>query len=111
MLIGGFIIGANLSADIVVRGIGPSLVSANVPNVLADPMLVLYNHNGDMIASNDNWQQDGAQAAEVQQAGLAPANALESAIAITLAPGAYTAVLSGANGTTGNGLAQVNHIH
>ena len=111
VLIGGFIIGANLSADIVVRGIGPSLVSANVPNVLADPMLVLYNHNGDMIASNDNWQQDGAQAAEVQQAGLAPANALESAIAITLAPGAYTAVLSGANGTTGNGLAQVNHIH
>ena len=74
-------------------------------------MLTLHDRNGNLVASNDNWQQDSAQAAEIQQAGLAPANALESAIAVTLVPGAYTAILSGANGTTGNGLVEVYHIH
>ena len=111
VLIGGFIVGANSSADMVVRGIGPSLASMNVPDPLSDPMLTLHDRNGNLVASNDNWQQDSAQAAEIQQAGLAPANALESAIAVTLAPGAYTAILSGANGTTGNGLVEVYHIH
>jgi hypothetical protein len=111
VLIGGFIVGANLSADIIVRGIGPSLASASVPDPLLDPMLTLHDSNGDLIASNDNWQQDSAQAAEIQQAGLAPGNALESAIAITLAPGAYTAILSGANSTIGNGLVQIYKIH
>jgi hypothetical protein len=111
VLIGGFIVGANLSADIVVRGIGPSLASSNVPDPLLDPMLTLHDSNGDLIASNDNWQQDSAQAAEIQHAGLAPGNALESAIAITLAPGAYTAILSGANATIGNGLVQIYKIH
>ena len=33
--------------------------------------------------------------------GAPPPNTLESAILVTLAPGAYTAIVGGANGTTG----------
>ena len=59
-----------------------------------------------MIA-NDDWQEDPAQAAELTAAGLAPANQLESGIAATLPPGAYTALLAGLNNGTGNGVVEV----
>jgi hypothetical protein len=39
--------------------------------------------------------------------GLAPADAQESAIMVTLPPGAYTAILGGAGGVTGVGLVAV----
>ena len=39
--------------------------------------------------------------------GLAPPNNLESAIAATLPPGLYTALLAGLNNGTGNGLVEV----
>ena len=54
---------------------------------------------------NDNWRD--SQAAEIMATGIPPQNDLESAIVATLAPGHYTAVLAGKNGTTGNGLAEV----
>ena len=55
--------------------------------------------------TNDNWKD--SQAAEIMATGIPPQNDLESAIVATLAPGHYTAVLAGKNGTTGNGLAEV----
>jgi len=54
-----------------------------------------------------NWQDNAAQAAELTAAGLAPTNNLESGIAATLPPGAYTALLKGANNGTGVGLVEV----
>ena len=50
---------------------------------------------------------DAVQAAEITAAGLAPSNAKESAIAATLAPGLYTAILAGTNNGTGVGLVEV----
>ncbi|MBV9009010.1 MAG: S8 family serine peptidase [Verrucomicrobia bacterium] len=107
VVIAGFHLTGNNAANIVVRGIGPSLAAFGVPNVLADPVLTLHNAQGTTIAANDNWQQDSLQATQIQQVGLAPANGLESAITLALAPGSYTAVLSGGNNTTGNALVQV----
>ena len=48
------------------------------------------------------------QKADITATGLAPTNALESAILITLpvGEGAYTAIVRGANGTTGVGLVE-----
>ena len=40
-------------------------------------------------------------------AGLAPGNAKEAAVLATLAPGSYTALVSGVNGATGIGLVEV----
>ncbi len=59
------------------------------------------------MISNDNWEDNPAQAAEIIAAGLAPGNNLESAIAATLPPGAYTALLAGLNNGTGLGLVEV----
>ncbi len=106
IVIGGFFLGGNNGADrIVLRGIGPSLVVG--PDALADPTLELRDGNGALLVSNNDWQDDPAQAAELIAAGLAPTNPLESGIAATLPPGPYTALLAGRNNTTGIGLVEV----
>jgi hypothetical protein len=95
VVIAGFTLGGN-SGDvrIVVRGVGP----AGVPNPLADPRLELRDANGALIGSNNDWQDDPAQASALTTAGLAPPNILDAAIVATLPPGAYTALLAGGTG-------------
>jgi hypothetical protein len=111
IVIAGFILGGSppQAGDdrIVVRGIGPSLAAAGVANALADPKLELRDSDGALLASNNDWQDDSTQAAELIAAGLAPANNLESGLAVTLPPGLYTALLSGANNSAGIGLVEV----
>jgi hypothetical protein len=108
IVIAGFILGNNSGTTrIVLRGIGGSLTVFGVPNALANPTLELRNSSGALLASNDDWQSDPAQAAELTAAGLAPTNAQESGIAITLGPGQYTALLAGQGNTTGVGVIEV----
>src|SRR6202158_6116125 len=96
IVIAGFILGHNSGMDrIIVRGIGPSLTAFGVPNALADPTLELRDQSGTLIRANDNWMDDPAQKALIMAAGLGPTNPLESAIAQTLGPGQYTALLAG----------------
>ena len=96
--IGGFILGgADNGPDVIIRAIGPSLSNLGVSNALSDPTLELRDGNGMLIAFDDNWQDDPAQAAQIAAAGFAPQNALEPAIAITLSPGPYTAIVAGKN--------------
>jgi arylsulfate sulfotransferase len=110
VLISGFIVGDVDSATVVVRAIGPSLASYGVSGVLSDPTLTIYDSTGSVIASNDNWQDD-INAILVQKNGLAPPNASESALVLHLPAGAYTAIVRGANGGTGIGLAEVYTLH
>ena len=109
VVIAGFILGdgGGGANAIILRGLGPSLTQFGVPNALADPKLELRNSQGALIASDDNWMDDPNQAAIISEAGLAPTNNLESAIAATLMPGPYTALLSGVNNGTGIGLVEV----
>ena len=108
IVIAGFILGNSSGNDrIVVRGIGPSLTQFGVPNALANPTLELRDNNGAVLFANNDWQENLAQAAELTAAGLAPSNPLESGIAVTLPPGAYTALLAGLNNGTGNGVVEV----
>jgi hypothetical protein len=108
VVIAGFILGGNNGADrVVLRGIGPSLTAAGVPNALANPTLELRDSDGALLLFNNDWQDDPAQAAELTAAGLAPTNNLESAIAATLPPGPYTALLAGRNHGAGIGLVEV----
>ena len=106
--IGGFITsGGNGSAQILVRGLGPTLGQPpfNVTGVLADPFLSLRDGNGTVLYNNNDWKD--SQQAQIQATGMAPPNNLESAILRTVAPGNYTAILSGRNSTTGIGLVEV----
>ena len=108
IVIAGFMLGNNGGDDrVVVRGIGPSLTAVGVPNALANPTLELRDGNGTLLIANNDWQDDSAQAALITAAGLAPSDSLESAIAATLPPGPYTALLAGLNNGTGIGLVEV----
>jgi hypothetical protein len=107
-IIAGFILGNQNAPDrVVIRGLGPSLASSGVPNTLQNPTLELHNGDGTLLFTNNDWQDNPSNAAEVAAAGLAPSNSLESAIAVTLPPGAYTAILAGLGNTTGNALVEV----
>ena len=106
VLIAGLIVGDVANATLVVRALGPSLASFNVAQPLADPSLAIYDRNGAVIASNDNWQDDANQI-DVQQNGLAPNDPAESATILYLPAGAYSAIVSGANDSTGVGLVEV----
>lgn len=103
--IAGFIVTGNSSKQVVVRGLGPSLGNAGVSGPLSDPTLELYDSSGQLLASNNDWQQSQAQA--LRDAHLAPTNDLESAILATIAPGAYTAIVRGNGNATGVGLVEV----
>ena len=103
VLIGGFIITGTTAADVLLRGIGPSLGDFGVEDFLANPTLELHSFDGSVI-TNNNWRE--TQEAEIMATGLAPNDNLESAILATLEPGAYTAIVSGVNGGTGIGLVE-----
>jgi glucose/arabinose dehydrogenase len=108
VLIGGFITGNRIGATrIAVRALGPSLAQFGITNPLPDPRLQVFDQNGTLLASNDNWQSDANQAGLITSYGLALPNNLESAIAISLAPGAYTAIVSGKSNQTGVALVEV----
>ncbi len=57
VMIGGFILGGGGGgfSTVVIRGIGPSLTDAGVTDALADPTLDLFDGDGNLINSNDNW--------------------------------------------------------
>jgi hypothetical protein len=101
--IGGFIITGTDPKRVIVRGIGPSLQSLGIPNFLANPTLELHQSDV-LLATNDNWRD--TQETEIQNTGLAPTNDAESAIVVTLSPGAYTAILAGKIGGTGVGVVE-----
>lgn len=105
-LIGGFILTGPDSKQVVIRALGPSLGANGMPGALMDTTLDLYDSSGHLLASNDNWKD--AQQAQIQNTGVAPSDALESAIVTTLSGNsAYTAVVRGKSGGTGIGLVEV----
>ena len=108
VLIGGFIITGCDAKKVIIRGIGPSLNGVGV--TLSDPTLELHQ-GSTTLATNDNWKIDDqtgqSQQAEIEATTIPPKNDLESAIVMTLSPGAYTAILAGKNGGTGVGVVEV----
>jgi phospholipase/lecithinase/hemolysin len=103
--IAGFIITGDVPKRILIRGIGPSLAANGVPSPLGDPALTLFDGAGKQLRLNDNWRD--SQPAEIIATGLPPQNDLESAIVAALPAGHFTAVLTGNNGMTGNGLVEI----
>jgi hypothetical protein len=103
--IGGFIITGTTPKQVILRGIGPSLLQSGITTALADPVLELHGPGSFTTVTNDNWRDTQEQ--QIQSAGLSPTNNLEPAIWATLAPGAYTTILRGKNNTTGTALVEV----
>jgi PKD repeat protein len=108
ILIAGFITGnRNANINVLLRAMGPSIAS-QVPSALADPILELHDSNGTTLATNDNWQD--TQKTEIEQTGIPPGNAKESAIVSSLPPGAYTAIVRGVNNGVGNAVVEVYNL-
>ena len=107
-LIGGVIITGTEVKRIMFRAIGPSLKNKGVSDALADPTLSVFDSHGEAVATNDDWQS--SQSADITASGLAPADAKESALITSLAPGAYTAVVSGVSGAVGTALVEAYDV-
>ncbi|MDD5434604.1 MAG: hypothetical protein PH343_04170 [Nitrospira sp.] len=131
--VAGFIISGTQPKTVMIRGRGPSMGGApyNLPGVLANPTLRLYSGQN-VIAQNDDWQTSDSLcsapavscggAPEITASGMdpcqpnagqtiAPPNcSRESAIYVTLPPGAYTATLNGVNNGTGVGIVEVYEV-
>jgi hypothetical protein len=103
--IGGFIIVGSEPKAVLLRAIGPSLTQLGVPDALVDPVLELHGPDPFATITNDNWRD--TQEAEIQATSIPPTDNLESAIAATLAPGAYTAVVRGNGNASGVALIEV----
>ena len=114
VMIGGFIVGGGLGANgdgsskVLVRALGPELTSFGIADALQDPEMDLFDGNGNLIASNDNWK--ALQQTAIQATGLAPGDEREPAILTTLIQGNWTAIVRGKNNTTGVGLIEVYRI-
>jgi hypothetical protein len=109
VMIAGFVLGNGTAGEkVIIRAIGPSLTG--VANVLADPTLALHDGNGSLLISDDNWQDDASQAAQIIATGIPPQNDLESAIVTTLPPGSFTAIVEGKNGGIGVAVVEVYHL-
>lgn len=111
--IAGFVISGEESKPVLIRAIGPTLGSLGVATALSAPKLELFRSGTTTpIATNIGWTTAGNTAAitaATLQAGAFALgnNAADSVIFTTLAPGAYTAVISSANNTPGVALAEV----
>lgn len=104
-MIGGFIINGSGPKKVVARGMGPFLAQFGITNFLADPILELRDSSGALIRRNDNWKDD--QRSEIEGTVFEPGDDREAVIVATLNPGAYTALLTGKNQTTGVGLVEI----
>ncbi len=109
VLIGGIIVVGSDAQKVIIRAIGPSLGGSGVSGTLQDPTLELHDSNGALLASNDDWRD--TQEAEIIATTVPPTSDLEAAIVTTLPASpsgiAYTAIVRGANDTTGVALVEV----
>lgn len=113
ILIAGFSISGSSNRTVLIRAVGPTLATApfNVPGALANPKLELYS-GSNKILENDDW--GGTAVLNTAFASVAafalPANSRDAALLVTLAPGSYTAQISGVGGGTGVALVEVYEI-
>ncbi|HEU5078472.1 MAG TPA: hypothetical protein VFT72_04630 [Opitutaceae bacterium] len=117
VMIVGFIVEGDRPKTILVRALGPALASYGVTGFMADPKITVFSGDS-AIASNDNWTEpstgENAVAAVTAQINAVPlpSAGLDSALCLTLAPGAYTAVVTaGATGKSdGRALVEVYEV-
>jgi hypothetical protein len=112
--IAGFVVSGppGSTEQVLVRGIGPALSQFGVSNVLTTPVLTLFDSAGNVVATNTGWSTSAnatqiASAAAVAGAFALSSGSADSAMLVSLAPGSYTAEVSGLNGATGVALAEV----
>lgn len=98
----GFVLSGNGPRRILIRGLGPALAGFGVAEAVTDPQLEL-RFGAIIIARNSGWASNPDLAAAARAVGafaLSPSSR-DSAVLLTLEPGAYSAQLSSVSGQTG----------
>ena len=114
-LIAGFVIQGTQPAHLLVRGDGPVLSQFGVTGVLAQPVLTVFDSNQKVVATNTGWGTNSNVSAIVSATSTAgtfalPANSADSALLLSLSPGAYTAQVTSANSVAGVALVEVYQV-
>jgi len=111
----GFVLRGSTARTVLVRGIGPSLGTIfGLGGVMSDPKLELFNNDtGSKITENDNWGGDAQlmdAAASVGAFALADTATKDAVLLVTLAPGAYSARVSGIGSSAGTAIVEVYEL-
>jgi len=114
VLIGGFVVHGGLPRNLLIRGIGPSLARFGIQEPLANPTITVFS-GSTKVATNDNWEDGNLQTYLTERIWITvvphpaewmkPGNPLESALFLSLPPGAYTVHVSEVS--AGQGVAMV----
>ena len=113
-LISGLTVAGAAPKPVLVRGIGPALVAFGVERALARPRLTVYR-GAEPVAANGGWTA-AENALEIARAGALVGafplvtGSADAALLLELAPGNYTAQVSGPAGTGGVALLEVYEV-
>ena len=112
ILIAGFVVGGTAPKQVLIRAIGPTLTAFGLAGALADPQLQIFNSSNALVMANNNWGGAGEVIAASGSVGAFPlaVNSLDAVILASLAPGAYTAQVSGVSGGTGVALVELYDV-
>lgn len=113
VLIAGFVINGTGQITLLIRAVGPTLGQFGVGTTLADPQLRIFRSgSSDLIVLNNDWGGATPLAdafAQVNAFPLAPGSK-DAAVLVTLAPGSYSAEVSGVGNTTGVALVELYEV-
>jgi hypothetical protein len=104
--IGGFVVQGSAPRTVLIRGDGPVLSTFSVPSPLPDPVVTVFDSTGAVVATNTGWSTNANPAAlstaalEVGAFAL-PASSADSALLLTLPPGAYTVQITSSKNNSG----------
>jgi sugar lactone lactonase YvrE len=124
VLVAGFVVKGTAPKRVLIRGVGPALATFGVTDALANPVLKVFTPGNVLVAQNDDWETTQTVAggpapgttADISAAVSAtgafglPAGGKDAAMVVTLQPGSYSAIVSGANATTGTALVEVYEV-
>jgi TonB family protein len=108
----GFAISGTESKTILLRGVGPSLLTFGVTGALPNPQLRLFDSAGIEIANNDDWSISVTPQTVFNAVGAfaLPMLSRDAVLFFALSPGTYTAQISGAGTTTGVALIEAYEV-
>jgi hypothetical protein len=110
ILIAGFNLAGSGPKRLLIRAVGPSLRVFNVPGLLADPKLEIYDGGGVKVIENDTWSAQLAATFTTVGAFQLDPDSRDAALIATLSPGSYTAQVRGADGGTGEALIEIYEL-
>jgi hypothetical protein len=105
----GFVVAGASARTVMIRAVGPGLGAFGVTDAIADPQIELFS-GSTRVDQNDNWGGSSSLSAvfvQVGAFGFTDQSSRDAVLVATLAPGAYTVVVSGVNGSKGVGLVEV----